>query len=133
MRLESDFGRYARRLPAVPRRSAAARIGDVHLGAERLARVDRVHVRRAATTRSIQPPYTLVDGAIGKNFGRLDFTIAATNIFNAASGPFTLYDAGVPYRGLYSGPNNTPFLANMPTDALFVQPAAVKFIVTFHE
>lgn len=80
-----------------------------------------------------QSPYTLVDGAIGKTFGRLDFTIAATNIFNAASGPFTLYDAGVPYRGLYSGPNNTSFLANTPTDALFVEPAAVKFILTFHE
>ncbi len=80
-----------------------------------------------------QPPYTLVDGAIGKNFGRLDFTIAATNIFNAASGPFTLYDAGTPYRGLYPGPSKTQFLANVPTDALYVQPAAVKFILTFHE
>ncbi len=80
-----------------------------------------------------QPPYTLIDGAIGRNFGRLDFTIAATNIFNAASGPFTLYDAGVPYRGLYSGPNNTSYLANTPTDALFIEPASVKFIVTFHQ
>lgn len=80
-----------------------------------------------------QPPYTLVDGAVGKNFGHLDFTIAVTNLFNAASGPFTLYDAGVPYRGLYSGPANSQFLANVPTDALFIQPAAVKFILTFHE
>lgn len=80
-----------------------------------------------------QPPYTIVDGAFGKNVGHVDFTIAATNIFNAASGPFTLYDAGTPYRGLYSGPANSQFLANVPTDALFVQPAAVKFIVTFHE
>jgi outer membrane cobalamin receptor len=80
-----------------------------------------------------QQPYTLVDGAIGKNFGRLDFTIAATNIFNSVSGPFTLYDAGAPYRGLYSGPNNTQYLANTPTDALFVEPASVKFILTFHE
>lgn len=80
-----------------------------------------------------QPPYTLVDGAIGYNFGRLDFTLAATNIFNSVSGPFTLYDAGTPYRGLYSGPSNSQFLANTPTDALFIQPAAVKFIVTFHE
>lgn len=80
-----------------------------------------------------QPPYTLVDGAIGRSFGRLDFTIAATNIFNAVSGPFTLYAAGVPYRGLYAGPNNTSFLANTPTDALYVEPAAVKFIVTFHQ
>jgi outer membrane cobalamin receptor len=80
-----------------------------------------------------QPPYTLVDGAIGKNFGHLDFTIAVTNLFNAVSGPFTLYDAGVAYRGLYSGPSNTQYFGNIPTDALFVQPAAVKFIVTIHE
>jgi len=78
-------------------------------------------------------PYTLVDGAIGKNFGRVDFTIAATNIFNGVSGPFTLYDAGVPYRGLYSGPSNSQYLANTPTDALNIEPAAVKFIITFHE
>jgi hypothetical protein len=75
----------------------------------------------------------MVDAAIGKNFGRLDFTLAATNIFNAVSGPFTLYDAGVPYRGLNPGPNNTQFLANTPTDALFVLPASVKFIITLHE
>jgi len=80
-----------------------------------------------------QPPYTSVDGAIGKNFGHIDFTIAATNMFNAVSGPFTLYDAGVPYRGLYPGPQNTSYLANYPTNALFAQPAAVKFIVTVHE
>lgn len=79
------------------------------------------------------PPYTTLDGAIGKTFGHLDFTLAATNIFNAASGPFTLYDAGVPYRGLYPGANNTSYLANYPTDALYVQPGAVKFIVTIHE
>jgi outer membrane receptor for ferrienterochelin and colicin len=80
-----------------------------------------------------QPPYTLVDAAIGRNFGRIDFTLAATNIFNAVSGPFTLYDAGVPYRGLYAGPNNTQFLANYPTNALYVLPASVRFIVTLHE
>lgn len=80
-----------------------------------------------------QPPYTTVDGAFGKTFGKIDFTLAATNVFNAVSGPFTLYDAGVPYRGLYAGPNNSQYLAGYPTDALYVQPAAVKFIVTVHE
>jgi outer membrane cobalamin receptor len=80
-----------------------------------------------------QPPYTLIDAALGKNFGHVDLTIAGTNIFNAVSGPFTLYDAGVPYRGLYAGSNNAQYLANYPTNALFVQPASVKFIVTVHE
>ncbi len=80
-----------------------------------------------------QPPYALVDAALGKTLGRLDFTIAATNIFNAVSGPFTLYQAGVPYRGLYAGARGTQFLANVPTDALFLQPASVRFIFTLHE
>jgi outer membrane cobalamin receptor len=80
-----------------------------------------------------QPPYTMVDGAVGRNFGHIDFTIAATNIFSAVSGPFTRYDAGVPYRGLYAGPSNTSYLADYPTDALYVEPAAVRFIVTVHE
>ncbi len=80
-----------------------------------------------------QRPYTTVDGAVGKNFGRIDLTIAGTNIFNAVSGPFTLYDAGVPYRGLYSGTGSAPYLANYPTNALFIQPASIRFIVTLHE
>jgi outer membrane receptor protein involved in Fe transport len=80
-----------------------------------------------------QPPYTLVDLAVGKNFGRIDFTIAATNVFNAVSGPFTYYNAGVPYRGLYAAPGGSSYLANLPTDQLNVQPAAVRFILTVHE
>lgn len=80
-----------------------------------------------------QPPYTTVDAAFGKNFGHVDVTIAGTNLFNAVSGPFTIYDAGVPYRGLYSGPQNSQYLANYPTDALYIQPASVRFIVTVHE
>ena len=80
-----------------------------------------------------QPPYTTVDAALGKNFRHVDVTIAGTNLFNAVSGPFTIYDAGVPYRGLYSGPQNGQFVANYPTDALYIQPASVRFIVTVHE
>lgn len=79
-----------------------------------------------------QAPYTLVDAAVGRNLGHVDLTIAGTNLFNAVSGPFTLYDAGIPYRGLYSS-SSGPYLANYPTDALFVQPASIKFIVTVHE
>jgi outer membrane cobalamin receptor len=80
-----------------------------------------------------QQPYTIVDGAIGHDFGRLDVTLAASNIFNAVSGPFTQYLAGVPYRGLYAGPNGSQYQANLPTDQLDVQPASIRFIVTFHE
>ena len=79
-----------------------------------------------------QPPYTLFDLAVGKNLDRVDITVAGTNIFNSAAGPFTRYDAGTPYPGLYSTSNNGQYLANYPTDALYVQPASVKFIVTLH-
>lgn len=79
-----------------------------------------------------QPPYTLVDAAVGKTFGRFDITVAGTNLFNAVSGPFTLYDAGVPYRGNYAGPGNSTYLGDYPTNELFVLPASVKFIVTLH-
>jgi outer membrane cobalamin receptor len=75
-------------------------------------------------------PYTFADAAVGKSFGNVDFTVAATNVFNAVSGPFTYYGAGVPYQGLYAGKNGTSYLAPYQTDALFVQPAAVHFVLT---
>ena len=80
-----------------------------------------------------QPPFTLIDAAVGKNFGRIDFTVAATNIFNSVSGPFTYYGTGAPYRGLYAGPGGSSYLANLPTDQLNILPASVRFILTIHE
>jgi outer membrane receptor protein involved in Fe transport len=80
-----------------------------------------------------QPPYSLVDLAAGHTFGRVDLTIAGTNIFNAVSGPFTFYDAGIPYRGLSASPSGATVFANLPTNLLFVQPASVRVIVTVHE
>lgn len=80
-----------------------------------------------------QAPYTLTDLAVGKSFGRIDFTVAATNIFNAVSGPFTYYGAGVPYRGLYAAPGGASYMANYPTDQLNIQPAAIHFILTVHQ
>jgi outer membrane receptor protein involved in Fe transport len=80
-----------------------------------------------------QGPYTLSDLAVGKSFGRLDFTVAATNIFNSVSGPYTIYAAGVPYQGLYAGPNHTTYISNYPQDQLNILPASVRFILTVHE
>jgi iron complex outermembrane recepter protein len=80
-----------------------------------------------------QAPYTLTDAAVGKSFGRLDFTVAATNIFNSVSGPYTLYGAGVPYQGLYAGPKGTNYSSNYLTDQLNILPASVRFILTVHE
>lgn len=80
-----------------------------------------------------QAPYMLADAAVGKEFGRIDFTVAATNVFNSVSGPFTYYGAGVPYRGLYAAPGGSSYLANLPTDQFNVLPASVRFILTFHQ
>jgi outer membrane receptor protein involved in Fe transport len=79
-----------------------------------------------------QAPYTFTDAAVGKSFGRVDFTVAATNIFNSVAGQFTQYSAGVPYQGLYAG-NAGTYPGNYPTDRLFVAPASVRFIITVHE
>lgn len=77
-------------------------------------------------------PYMLTDAAVGKSFGRFDVTLAGTNLFNAVSGPFTLYGAGVPYQGLYASPAGS-YLANVPTDQLNITPASVRLILTLHE
>lgn len=80
-----------------------------------------------------QPPYMLTDAAFGKSFEHFDVTLAATNIFNTASGPFTIYGAGVPYQGLYASPSGNTYLANVPTDQLNILPASVHLIFTLHE
>jgi outer membrane cobalamin receptor len=80
-----------------------------------------------------QPPFVMVNAAIGKAFGRLDVTLAGTNLTNVVSGPFTSYMGGTPYRGWFYRTPATPIVTEVPTDALFVQPAAVNLIVTLHE
>jgi outer membrane cobalamin receptor len=79
-----------------------------------------------------QAPYTFADAAVGKSLGNVDLTVAGTNLFNAVSGPFTYYGAGVPYQGLYASRTGT-YLAPLATDRLFVQPAALHFIVTVRQ
>ena len=78
-------------------------------------------------------PYTQTDAAVGKSFGRIDFTVAATNIFNSVSGPYTLYGGGVPYQGLYATKNGGTYTSNYVTDQLNILPASVRFILTVHE
>jgi outer membrane receptor protein involved in Fe transport len=79
-----------------------------------------------------QAPYTFVDAAVGKSFGPFDFTVAATNVFNSVSGPFTRIGAGLPYQGLYASKSGT-YLAPLPTDQLFVQPASIRFVLMVHQ
>ncbi|MGR4063918.1 MAG: TonB-dependent receptor plug domain-containing protein, partial [Vulcanimicrobiaceae bacterium] len=80
-----------------------------------------------------QGPYTLTDAAVGHSWGKVDLTASATNIFNSVAGPFTFYNAGVPYRGIVGGTYTNPQLGDIPTNQLFVLPAAVHFAVTIHQ
>lgn len=80
-----------------------------------------------------QQPYMLADAAVGKTFGHVDLTLAGTNLFNAVSGPFTVYGAGVPYQGLYASANGGTYLANVPTDQLNIMPASVRLIFTLRK
>lgn len=73
-----------------------------------------------------RPPFTLIDAGVGKRFanGRLDVTLAGTNILNDGAGRYTLFGAGVPYNG-----NGGP----IPTDRYSVEPAGVRLIVTVRQ
>jgi hypothetical protein len=51
---------------------------------------------------------------------------------NASAGPFTHFGAGTPYRGLTGDDAaGNPIYGPLPTDALFIEPAAVRLILTY--
>ncbi|MDQ2908432.1 MAG: TonB-dependent receptor [Candidatus Eremiobacteraeota bacterium] len=78
------------------------------------------------------PPFTLLDALAGKEFGHnLDLSLSATNLFNAVSGPFTHFGAGVPYRGVIGrNASGAPLYGALPTDAQYVKPVGVRLILT---
>jgi outer membrane receptor protein involved in Fe transport len=82
-----------------------------------------------------EPPYTLVSAAFGKQLGRyLDFTLSGTNLFNAAAGRFTVFGAGTPYRGIVGqDASGAPEYGPLPTDALHIEPAGFRAILTFRQ
>ena len=111
----------------VPQQQASAYVGWAHAGWHAAAALTLAGRNNPLN----QQPYMFTDAAIGKSLGTFDVTIAGTNVFSAASGPFTLYGAGVPYQGLYASSNGT-YTANVSTDQLNVLPASVRLILTFH-
>ncbi len=78
-------------------------------------------------------PFTIVNALVGKQIGKnLDLSLAATNVFNEAAGRYTIFGAGVQYRGVVGQDANlAPVYGNLPTDALHVEPASVRLILTF--
>ncbi|MBV9104025.1 MAG: TonB-dependent receptor [Candidatus Eremiobacteraeota bacterium] len=79
-----------------------------------------------------QGPFTMVNGLVGRQFGpHLDVSVAVTNLTNAVAGPFTLFGGGVPYRGIVAEtPAGAPVYGPLPTNALFVEPFALRLIAT---
>ncbi|MBV9272169.1 MAG: TonB-dependent receptor, partial [Candidatus Eremiobacteraeota bacterium] len=77
-----------------------------------------------------QGPFAVVNAAVGKRSGNFDVTVAGTNLTNAVAGRFTLPGLGVPYRGLVTEPDGSTGFGDLPTDALFLQPAGVRLILT---
>ncbi len=79
-----------------------------------------------------QGPFTIVDASLGRSFGPgVDLSLAGTNLLNAVAGRFTEFGAGAPYRGI-TGANAAggPVYGPLPTDALFIEPAGVRLILT---
>ncbi len=78
-----------------------------------------------------QRPFTFVDAAVGKQLSHgLDLTLAGTNLFDGASGRYTLFGAGQPYRGLTTDSGGSTIVGNLPTDLLRVEPVGFRFILT---
>jgi outer membrane receptor protein involved in Fe transport len=81
------------------------------------------------------PPFTIVNGQVGTRVGKnLDLSLAGTNLFNAVSGGFTIFGAGVPYRGVVGQDANlNPIFGPLPTDALHIEPASVRLVLTLRQ
>jgi outer membrane cobalamin receptor len=80
-----------------------------------------------------QGPFVIVNALVGRHLGSgLDLSLAGTNLLNAAAGPFTHFGAGTPYRGLVGDDAaGSPVYGPLPTDALFIEPAGVRLILTY--
>jgi outer membrane receptor protein involved in Fe transport len=78
------------------------------------------------------PPFTLVNALAGYRIGPyVDLSLAATNLLNAAAGRFTVFGAGVPYRGIVGqDAAGGPLSGALPTDALHLEPLGMRLILT---
>jgi outer membrane receptor protein involved in Fe transport len=82
-----------------------------------------------------QPPFTLLNALAGKQIGRYaDLSLSATNLLNSVAGPFTLFGAGEPYRGVVAQTaSGSPVYGALPTDAQFIEPFGIRVILTLRD
>jgi outer membrane receptor protein involved in Fe transport len=99
---------------------------------------DRVwHAAAAGTARGNnnelnQGPFVIVNALLGRHVGSgVDLSLAGTNLFDAAAGRFTQFGAGTPYRGLAGqDESGAAQYGALPTNALYIEPAGVRLILT---
>lgn len=85
---------------------------------------DSYLIYRGKNNELNQGAYAELGAAIGKSLkDGIDLTLAGQNLTSAVSGRFTLIGAGVPYP--------TP-IGPLPRGALFLEPAGVQLILTYH-
>ena len=112
--------------PNIPQQQASLEVDWQNLGWHAAAGA----AYRGSNNPLHQNPFTIVDVSAGKEIERsLDFTLAGSNLFNAAAGRFQVFDGGVPYRGIVDSQGT---LGNVPTTLLTVEPAGVRAILTKH-
>jgi outer membrane receptor protein involved in Fe transport len=77
-------------------------------------------------------PFTIVNALLGRHLGSdVDVSLAGTNLFNAAAGRFTEFGGGTPYRGIVGQDSSgAPEYGGLPTNALSIEPAGVRLILT---
>lgn len=80
-------------------------------------------------------PFTVVNALVGTRVAsHVDLSIAGTNLFNAAAGRFTLFGAGTPYRSVVGqdASGNAQY-GPLPTDALHIEPAGARLVLTLRQ
>ena len=77
---------------------------------------------KSANNELAQGRFATLDAAFGKTWRNLDLSLAGTNLTSAVSGRFTRLGLGTPYP--------LPGSAPAPRDALVLEPAAVRLILT---
>lgn len=88
-------------------------------------------IARGKNNELHQGPFALVHAVLGRSVGKMDLTLAATNLTNAVAGRFTLTGSGEPYRGITGQtPSGVPIFGQLPTDRFFVEPATLRLIAT---
>jgi outer membrane receptor protein involved in Fe transport len=115
----------------IPQQQGSAELGWSNLG---------WHAATTATFRGNNnelnaPPFAVVGALLGKQVApSLDLSLAGTNLFNGAAGRYTIFGGGIPYRGVAAqDAAGDAVFGPLATNAEFIEPAAVRVILTLRQ